>query len=790
MRRLHFPSPLQLLLLASILLGLVSTRIQPSSAATTNRSAIALPTSQDTYKIAIASDGIYEISYADLQAAGMSVDTVNPNNFVMMVNGETVSFELIGDSDTQFEAGEKVRFYAWAFDGSRHDAQYVTNNIFWLWANGSSDQVAAVANQSGSNPIATAWRSSVTAEENNTFSNTFSRWLNADNEPDAWYWDYLHNASPFNTILTLPHPASTSGDAAVVTEVTSLNSIVSRKVSVSIGSSPIYDSTWSGLDNRNIGGAVAAAELAADGQTSVKVDFAANLISGSETSKLDRDTLLNRITVDYWRLFIADNNELTFNVAANSAEDYAISGLSEANINNFIVWDISTRTEPKRVTLNAANLSGGVLRFGRNSANGTYIVTTKANSKSAISIERYNSISLDPAQGAEWVAITHADFASETQRLATYRHDVRNMSTHVVDFKDVMNQYGYGLPIPSAIHDYMQHGYDTWATKPAYLLLVGDATQNPLQRNCASCTGWDSSIRTFVPADLIFEDRFLGLIPSDHTFGLLAGNDIVSELAIGRIAARTAADVTHVVDKTIRYEEAVLGREGWIKQILFAADNTDSGGNFCQENNNVATDYLPADNSSTHYCLDDYLDKIPSEYANESSAVAAMRSDIFNRVASNSTGIFNYRGHGSIHTWAQNLINRNHGYLWANDDRPTVILSADCLDSNFVWVEAKQSLSETFLMQEDSGSAAHWGSTGLGYSHEHTVLHVGFYDALHVDGNYRIGDAILHSKANYHHSFNGHSSEIYAFTLHGDPALQLDTTTDLDHNIFLPIITR
>ena len=50
--------------------------------------ATSLPVGSTAYKIAIDTDGIYELSYADLQAAGMPVDSVNPNTFEMLYRGE------------------------------------------------------------------------------------------------------------------------------------------------------------------------------------------------------------------------------------------------------------------------------------------------------------------------------------------------------------------------------------------------------------------------------------------------------------------------------------------------------------------------------------------------------------------------------------------------------------------------------------------------------------------------------------------------------------------------------
>ncbi|MCA9995146.1 MAG: hypothetical protein KDE56_05330, partial [Anaerolineales bacterium] len=103
-----------------------------------------LPIGVDTFKIEITEDGLYDISYADLQAAGMNVATINPHTITMLHRGQPVATQLIGDSDNQFEPGEAIRFYGWAFNGTRFEKLYADTNIFWLWAGGTE---TAVSNQ-------------------------------------------------------------------------------------------------------------------------------------------------------------------------------------------------------------------------------------------------------------------------------------------------------------------------------------------------------------------------------------------------------------------------------------------------------------------------------------------------------------------------------------------------------------------------------------------------------------------------------------------------------------------
>ena len=763
------------LLLLSI--GIIPFSISSRNANAAANATIPLPSDRQSYKIEVSQDGIHEVDYAALQAAGMNVGSVNPQTFQLIHRGESVAFQFLGDADTNFEAGEKIRFYGWEFDGTRYEQRYIDNTLFWLWADGTPDNIASESNAKG-NPVATQWRSSVTNEVDRAFSPSYFRWRNEPNEPDSFYWDYIYASSSTATDfeVILPHPVANAADADLTAEfISSWYSVSTRNVNVAFNLEAPVVGSWLGKDNVNINDSLPSSALnqSATNNVSISVDS-----GGSEAA--NDFVMLNRITVDYWRQFEADDDQLIFNSHEASTRDFEVRGLNESNAASIFVWDITDRNQPVSIDIATADVNGGNVHFGRNNAaaNSTFIVTTEANIRTPVAISAYTPIDITPADGAEWLAISHADFLSEVNRLADYRENSAGMTSHVVDAHHIYQQYDWGYWSPIALRNYVQEAYDTWPERPAYLLLVGDATHNPRQLECDTCSSsWDTSIDTLLPTDLIFEDRFLGMIPSDHTFALLEGNDLVPDISVGRIAARNLVDVTNVVDKTLRYEDAIQKQESWLKEMIFLADNTDGGGNFCYENSNIESNFVPDIYNSTHLCL-------PTD---SSSDIQDLRTQFFGRIASHSGGIINYRGHGGIAFWGGSLVTRDDTALWANNDKPSIILSADCLDSHFAWVESAQSLSESFLMMESAGSVAHWGSTGLGYSAEHSILHGGFYDAQFNGGANRIGDAIKQSKSAYITGSAGDISEAYTFTLQGDPALRLDVPLK---EVFLPIVIK
>lgn len=735
--------------------------------------AVPLPIGVDTYKIAINQDGIYEVTYADLAAAGMAVNSVNPLTFQMMAGGNPVAYQFIGDNDTTFEPGEKVRFYGWKFNGRRTEKQFIANNIVWLWAGGTPATIATASNTAGQgNPIATNYPASLTTEPENSFFATWTVWDNFPNEPDAWYWDYISTSgTPVNVNYTvnLPDPDPSGTAVTTVAEFFSRITLTAQNphlVHTTFNNDPtMATGTWYGLRSVNITNTLPSTAIL-DGANTFHVEVA---------SPVDQ-LYLNRITVDYLRQLKAVNNQLFFNPASPTATEFRIGRFSENNPANVLVWDVTNPQQPVQIQMNAGNISGSAGDYtyavGRTpAANAQILATTASNILSPVAISQYIPPSIEPPNSrADWLAITHINFYSAALTLADHRANVSfgAFQTYVVDQADIINQYGFGLPLPAAIHDYLAHALQDWDIAPRYVLMMGDATQNPRNLACQeTCSTWDPNAPTYLITDLVFEDPFQGLIPSDFPFVLLSGDDLIPDMAIGRIAADTLAEANNAVDKIITYDQNQFepANIAWQKNFLFVADDTDSGGDFCAENATTSAN-LPTDFHQDHLCL-----PTPPTTVNTNALIYTMSQHINNEGIS----ILNYRGHGGINRWAGgssgSILSTGAMGFWQNPEQPVVILSADCLDGHFAW-PGLPALSEQILKLQTTGSAAHWSSTGLGYTFQHTILHAGFYNGAFRKGLPAVGDAANYGKYLYLLSGN-FESELYSFTLQGDPAMQL-----------------
>ncbi|MCA9969624.1 MAG: DUF11 domain-containing protein, partial [Anaerolineales bacterium] len=744
-----------------------------------------LPIGVPTYKIEVAQDGIYEISAADLQAAGMNIAAVNPATIQMLYRGAPVAVQRVDDGDATFELGESIRFYGWAFSGSRLEKQFVGDwNVYWLWAGGTQTAVSTAPNEAGQgHPVQLTFPESITRDdpEQYHYHTRTNAWPIFPNEPDAWYMDYVRKTNALDLTrtytLTLPYPAASGPDASLLIEVMDRDSgALPHTGYLRINSSPPGPTqTFNYKQNANLVTTVPITYL-----QHLANDFHYVSTTGA-SSTLREEFYVNRVTVDYTRQLIATGDELAFGPGTAGAYEFHVASFTESTPGSILVWDVTTPTLPVQIDMTGQISSTGgtfTYKIGRTlGANGRFLATTTANLRTPLNITQYTPPNLDPAAGAAWIAISHQDFLPQAQQLAAHRADpaYTNLATQVVDIADVVNQYGYGLPMPFAVRDYLAHALSSWSTPPRYVTLFGDANFNPLHRDCLNTcyTNFDPNEPIYLLTDLIFIDRFQGLIPSDYTMALLSGGDELADVAIGRIAAGSTAEAETAVGKIIRFETIQTdpaAREHH-ENILFVADMADTAGDFCAENNAVGG-LLPAVFNQTHLCLSERTDP----------AVTQLQDDMSLLINGPTAGlsILNYRGHGSVENWVKGSyhpVSTTNLDFWQNFDHPLVILSADCLDGYFTY-PGVPGLGESILKLGDPqnndfrGSVAHWSSTGLGLTQEHTDLLTGVYSAVFTHGLTTIGDATVYGKLYYLQRGN-HDSEAYSFTLQGDPAMPL-----------------
>ncbi|MGQ9491669.1 MAG: C25 family peptidase propeptide domain-containing protein [Anaerolineae bacterium] len=91
--------------------------------------------------------GLYRLTYADLAAAGVPVDTLDPATLAMTYLDEPIAVEVTGEEDGRFDPDDLVIFYAEPYTG-----RYMTRNVYRLtWGDGPGTRMAPQAPLPGVN---------------------------------------------------------------------------------------------------------------------------------------------------------------------------------------------------------------------------------------------------------------------------------------------------------------------------------------------------------------------------------------------------------------------------------------------------------------------------------------------------------------------------------------------------------------------------------------------------------------------------------------------------------------
>ena len=182
----------------------------------------------------------------------------------------------------------------------------------------------------------------------------------------------------------------------------------------------------------------------------------------------------------------------------------------------------------------------------------------------------------NPNNGADYIIITHPLFTNVAERLAAFRSTnlkgYSNPRVKIVNIMDIYDEFSYGLLNPLALNYFTKYVFQNWQQPaPAYITLLGDLSTDYRKI-------FETSKENFIPSPP-FHSIIYGQAASDNQIVTVAGNDLIPELAIGRISCETVEEANLLIDKIINYPSD-LGKE-WMQNVLLLS----SGLSAADENN-------------------------------------------------------------------------------------------------------------------------------------------------------------------------------------------------------------
>ena len=258
-----------------------------------------------------------------------------------------------------------------------------------------------------------------------------------------------------------------------------------------------------------------------------------------------------------------------------------------------------------------------------------------------------------------------------------------------------------------SIKAYIQNAYHGWPVPPTYVLLIGDVNNG------------DNSMPAFVGNS--------SQTVTDLYYGTVDGTDWIPDVFVGRLPARTTAQLSTMINNLIAYN-GLTGAEAWIKKAAFLASNDSTYWQTAEATQNYVI--------QNHTAPAGYSGTFPSSpqaggdklYAQTYSAGNAHVINAIN----NHRALVSYTGHGSRTTWGGPYYSQSNIRSISSTGTFSVVTSFACITGDF---ELTESFGETWLLQNNKGAVAFIGSSSNSFWGPDDVMERAMMDSLYSGTN-------------------------------------------------------
>jgi len=295
--------------------------------------------------------------------------------------------------------------------------------------------------------------------------------------------------------------------------------------------------------------------------------------------------------------------------------------------------------------------------------------------------------------------------------------------TQVADFVSWKRQLGFRVDVVSvedvgatkeAIKAYLQGEYDDPATRPTYVILVGDIEDMPTNSGTGGCA-------------------------SDFIYSQLDGDDLISDILISRFSVQSGQDLALQIEKVVSYESEIAAGDAsnWLSGAVCISSSEGSGAS----NDDVRSDIICGDQADYGYLP---TDKFYNSTGNDTVSNISAAID-------QGRGWVTYLGHGSGTSWSTTSpeYSVNHINQLVNVDKLTTVIDVSCSNGGF---DVHGScFAEAWMRANDGGKptgavAIYSASTPASWD-EPAEMAVGVVKALTKDGVHRWGDLCFSGRA-------------------------------------------
>lgn len=737
--------------------------------------------SKEYYKIYLNKKGVYRVTYEDLYQAGFNLPVIPVNNLELFCNGKKIPIDVTSKAAKIFGPGDYFQFVGYTVEPTPYAKTniYNTANVYWLSYQGESGGEFYV-NKNGSpdggyNNFFKVSPVTLHYEEDKLYE---PLGYAPDDKRDFWYWQKVtgSNSIPDSVFINgFDYPRLHFPDSTKMTLRVNMHGMTSNGMVSPDHNAKVYISTYtSSTDSKTklLGNAIwddqneftfekpfyvtpDSVKLTSYNEVKVTVD---GNIAGY--TNLSDEIRMNWYEIDYWKQNIADTNRYYFKnpTQAVGRSLFFVWEWKRDNMKIYIPEKNQVISNPQVVN----DIYATVLFVDSCYGQTEYFCVSNDYYLRPDSIRRNVASDIRNIQnGADVIVITHPKFMAAAERYANFRganypdKTVKNPRIKIVDVFKIYDEFSYGLLDPNALQQFVKYAFEKWSgNPPQYVVLLGDMS-------------WDyrrilpDSRPNFVPS-MPYQAYKYGRAASDNMIVCVAGDDIVPDLAVGRLSCETISEADILIDKIVNYP-ADKGKN-WKQNILLVASGKDQNDEvsfkFNTKANVLENNFLTPNGfkASKVYRFPNEPVDVPFE-----GGGPEIRAGI-----DKGASLVNFYGHGGGYQW---------DFVFLNDDIPLLqnggklpfVASVTCYTAHF---DNQDIFGEQFCKIPGKGCIGFWGSSGLTFWEPGWIINELLYDQIFNKRNYIIGNAIMKAKGSVD-ALGQTAFTLALLTYLGDPVLPL-----------------
>jgi hypothetical protein len=540
---------------------------------------------QSYYKIKTGQDGIYRISYSDLQQAGFPVEQVDPRRIQLFHRGVEQAIFVEGQLDARFDPQDFIEFYGKRNDGTLDAYLYVSEEaqphtyynlysdstaFFLTWSltqNGrrmnsyTENNVENLPAETGLNKtVIQILHQNYSAGRHYPLGSRSAETFKTEFDfGEGWTGPSIRKGNTQTFELNLPS-TNTSADGPVLDLVLVGRNNLRHRAEIFAGPSSVALRSmgtleWNHHDQAYFSSQLQWSDIAANGNLFIRV-----LSRGYEDNDPDFMSV-SLVKVNYISLPNQNNSTyFTFETQANS------QGKSYLEIQNAPVnarmYDITDPNDPISIGINRPGSSINAILQNSFSPRQIAIISEVLQAD----VPEFTPMRNIQPENHNFLIVTHprlrqpaGNFSDPVQAYAAYRASPAGGSydTLIIEIDQLYNQFSYGETSSLAIYNFLKYMAEADHER-RYVLIIGKGL-TPNYNSHRSIPA------TEVIQDLVPTGGFPGndMVFSTH----IRGSGFVPWFSTGRLSATNPAMVAGYLNKVIEMENLPF-TELWRKELV------------------------------------------------------------------------------------------------------------------------------------------------------------------------------------------------------------------------------